>query len=95
MAECTISPVSTKAERAVWVDYVYEANAGDPSFVPQLRGEEIKKITAGGNPFHEHARVELFLARAGGRVVGRISAHIDELAIGQPAEQGMGPGTGN
>ena len=95
MAECTISPVSTKAERAVWVDYVYEANAGDPSFVPQLRGEEIKKITAGGNPFHEHARVELFLSRAGGRVVGRISAHIDELAIGQPAEQGMGPGTGN
>jgi hypothetical protein len=28
-------------------------------------------------------------------VVGRISAHIDELAIAQPAEQGMGPGTGN
>jgi len=95
MADFTISPVSTKAERAVWVDYVYEANAGDPSFVPQLRGEEIKKVTIGGNPFHEHARVQLFLARAGGRVVGRISAHIDELAIGQPAEQGMGPGTGN
>ena len=94
MAEVTISPVSTKAERAVWVDYVYEANAGDPSFVPQLRGEEIKKVTIGGNPFHEHARVQLFLARAGGRVVGRISAHIDELAVGQPAEQGMGPGTG-
>jgi hypothetical protein len=28
-------------------------------------------------------------------VVGRISAHIDKLALAQPAEQGMGPGTGN
>jgi hypothetical protein len=28
-------------------------------------------------------------------VVGRISAHIDELALAQPAEQGLGAGTGN
>jgi GNAT superfamily N-acetyltransferase len=28
-------------------------------------------------------------------VVGRISAHIDHLALAQPPEQGMGPGTGN
>lgn len=95
MADFTISPVSTKADRAAWVDYVYAANAGDPYFVPQLRGEEIEKVTPGGNPFHEHARVQLFLARANGRIVGRISAHIDELALGQPVEQGMGPGTGN
>jgi len=95
MADFTISPVSTKADRAAWVDYVYVANAGDPHFVPQLRGEEIEKVTPGGNPFHEHARLQLFLARASGRIVGRISAHIDELALRQPAEQGMGPGTGN
>ena len=95
MADFTISPVSTKADRAAWVDYVYVANAGDPHFVPQLRGEEIEKVTPGGNPFHEHARLQLFLARASGRIVGRISAHIDELALRQPVEQGMGPGTGN
>ena len=28
-------------------------------------------------------------------MVGRISAHYDELALAQPPEQGMGPGTGN
>jgi GNAT superfamily N-acetyltransferase len=39
--------------------------------------------------------MQLFLARSGGKDVGRISAHIDELALAQPAEQGMGPGTGN
>lgn len=95
MAAFTISPVTTKAERGQWVDYVYTANAADPNFVPQLRAEEIEKITPGGNPFHEHARLQLFLAKQGSKVVGRISAHIDELALAQPVEQGMGPGTGN
>lgn len=95
MAAITISPVTTKAERGQWVDYVYTANAGDPNFVPQLRAEEIEKITPGGNPFHEHARMQLFLAKDGNRIVGRISAHIDELALAAPVEQGMGPGTGN
>ena len=95
MGAITITPVTTKAERGQWVDFVYKANAADPNFVPQLRAEEIEKITPGGNPFHEHARCQLFLARRDGVVVGRISAHIDELALKQPAEQGMGPGTGN
>lgn len=96
MSTITITPALSKAEREAWVDHVYTANAADPCFVPQLRGEEIKKITAGGNPFHEHARCEFFLARDGaGKVVGRIAAIIDELALGQPVEQGMGPGTGN
>lgn len=52
-------------------------------------------LTPGKNPFHEHARMQLFLAWRGGTAVGRISAHIDELALTQPASQGMGPGTGN
>jgi hypothetical protein len=95
MAAIAITPVTTKAERGQWVDYVYTANAADPSFVPQLRAEELEKVTPGGNPFHEHARCQLFLAKDGNRIVGRISAHIDELALTQPAEQGMGPGTGN
>jgi hypothetical protein len=83
-------------DRAAFVDYVYVANAGDPNFVPQLRDEEIKKFTPGKNPFFEHARCQLYLARdAAGKVVGRISAHIDELALAQPPEQGMGPGTGH
>ena len=37
----------------------------------------------------------MFLAERAGKVVGRISAHIDHLALAQPVEQGMGPGTGN
>ncbi len=93
--ETIIIPVGTKAERAEFVDFGFRANAGDPSYVPNLRSEELGKFTPGKNPFFEHARCRLFLAKRGNKVVGRISAHIDSLALAQPVEQGMGPGTGN
>jgi hypothetical protein len=93
--EVVITTVASKADREAFVDLAYALNAGDPNWVPELRGTELKKYTPGENPFFEHARCQLFLARRDGKVVGRISAHIDELALAQPPEQGMGPGTGN
>ncbi|WP_067736835.1 hypothetical protein [Novosphingobium naphthalenivorans] len=93
--ELVITPVSSKADRAAFVDCAYRLNAADQNWVANLRSEEIAKFTPGKNPFFDHARCQLFLARRGGRIVGRISAHIDELALTQPVEQGMGPGTGN
>ena len=94
MAELVIEPISGKADRAAFVDYAYRRNAGDPNWAPNLRMEEIEKFTPGKNPYFDHARVQLFLARRGGQVVGRIAAHIDEVALAQPVERGMGPGTG-
>ncbi len=89
-----ISPVTTKRDRDTFVDFGFRINAPDQNYVPNLRGEELAKFTPGKNPYFEHARCQLFLARQGGAVVGRIAAHIDELALAQSAEQGMGPGTG-
>lgn len=94
MGELTVTPVTNDAERGEFVDLLYRLNEGDPNFVPQLRSEEIERYTPGKNPYFEHARCQLFVARAGLRPVGRIAAHIDELALTQPACQGMGPGTG-
>jgi len=93
-AEFVITEVNDKAGREAFVDLLYRLNTDDPNFVPQLRSEEIERYTPGGNPYFEHARCQLFLARRGNAVVGRIAAHIDELALAQPPEQGMGPGTG-
>ncbi len=89
-----VTPVTSKADFNAFVDLSYRLNASDPNWVPQLRGEEVAKFSPGGNPFFEHARYQYFLARRGGELVGRISAHIDELALTQPEDQGMGPGTG-
>jgi GNAT superfamily N-acetyltransferase len=95
MGELTVTPVAGKRDLGEFVDLAYRLNAADPNWVPNLRSEEIEKFTPGRNPFFAHARRQLFLARRDGRAVGRISAHIDELALAQPASQGMGPGTGN
>ena len=91
----SIIPVKTKADKREFVELAFRLNRGDPAWVPPLKGEAFDLLTPGKNPWFEHGRAQLFLARRDGRTVGRISAHIDELALTQPAEQGMGPGTGN
>ena len=90
-----IRPVTSKADRKAFVDLPFRLYANDPAWVPPLKDEVHGLITPGKNPWFEHGEAQLFLAEAGGRVTGRISAHIDHLALTQPAEQGMGPGTGN
>ena len=92
--DITVTPANTQSDREAFVDFGFRINAADANFVPNLRSEELSKFTPGKNPFFEHARCQLFLARRGGEVIGRIAAHIDELALAQPPEQGMGPGTG-
>jgi hypothetical protein len=94
-SEIVITPVETKAERKAFVEVAYRLNASDPVWVPPLRMEAMELVTPGKNPFFDHADVQLFLARRGGAVAGRISAHIDHLAIAMDPAQGMGPGTGN
>ena len=93
--DVSITPVSSKADRIAFVDVAYRINRDDPAWVPPLRMEAIELITPGKNPFFEHADVQLFLAKRGGAVVGRISAHIDRLATAMDPAQGMGPGVGN
>lgn len=93
--EISIQPVSGKRDLAAFIDCAYRLNASDPNWVAPLRSEAAEMVTPGKNPFFDHARVQFFLARRNGDVVGRISAHIDELSLGQPPEQGMGPGVGN
>ena len=92
--DLVIAPVSGKAGRARFVDLGRAFSARLPHFVPQLRREQLELVDPAKNPFFDHAEVQLFIAEANGRDVGRISAHIDRLALAMPAEQGFGPGTG-
>ena len=95
MTDIQIVPVADKTGEREFIELPYRLYADDPHWVPPLRSDVRELLNRKKNPFFDHARMQLFLARADGRVVGRISAHIDELALAQPAEQGMGPGTGN
>ena len=93
-AELSIEPVTDKRGRAAFVDLGRAFSDRLPHFVPQIRSEQLELVDPGKNPFFGHARAQLFIAKAAGRPVGRISAHIDELALAMPADQGFGPGTG-
>ncbi|MBA4051319.1 MAG: N-acetyltransferase, partial [Erythrobacter sp.] len=93
-AQIEIEPVSDKRGRAAFVDLGRAFSDRLPHFVPQIRSEQIELVDPDKNPFFGHARVQLFIARAGGKPVGRISAHIDELALAMPVEKGFGPGIG-
>ncbi|SCW67227.1 hypothetical protein SAMN02927924_02007 [Sphingobium faniae] len=93
--DLVISPVSSRSELKAFVDLPWRLYANDPHWVPPLKSEVYGIITPGKNPFFDHAEAQYFLARRGHKVVGRISAHFDRLAQSMPAEQGMGPGTGN
>ena len=89
-----IRPISTQADRKRFVDLPFRLYRDDPNWVPPLKGEALGLITPEKNGWYSHAKAQLFLAEDQGRVVGRISAHIDTLALTMPPEQGFGPGTG-
>lgn len=93
-ANVVIDPVDGKKGRAEFVDVGRAFSARLPHFVPQLRSEQLELVDPARNPFFGHASHQLFIARRGGRAVGRISAHIDKLALELPREQGFGPGAG-
>ena len=93
-AAIEITPVTTKRARKAFVDLPFRLYRDDPNWVPPLKGEALGLITPEKNGWFSHATAQLFLARRGGAIVGRISAHIDTLALTMPAAQGFGPGCG-
>lgn len=88
-APVTIRPVRTRKDKKQFVDFAWEVYKDDPAWVPPLKDEVHGLITPGKNPWFEHAKAELWLAERGGKVVGRISAQVDELV-----QEHMGKGIG-
>ena len=86
--------VSNSGDKKKFIELAYRINARDPNWVPPLKSDVASTIDPKKNGWFSHAEGQLFLAERNGRPVGRISAHIDFLALEQPPEQGFGPGTG-
>jgi GNAT superfamily N-acetyltransferase len=88
-APLTIRPVESKKDKKAFVDFAWDVYRDDPAWVPPLKDEVHSLITPGKNPWFEHAKAKLWLAERGGKVVGRISAQVDDLV-----QEHMGQGTG-
>ncbi|WP_390583740.1 N-acetyltransferase [Erythrobacter sp. MTPC3] len=93
-AKISIEAIHDKKGRTRFVDLGRAFASRLQNSVPQLRSEQLELVDPDKNPFFEHARAQFYIAHRGGKPVGRISAHIDELALDMPPEQGFGPGTG-
>ncbi|SDA31833.1 N-acetyltransferase [Sphingomonas sp. NFR15] len=90
----TIRPIESKADRKKFIELPFRLYANDPNWVPPLKGEALGLVTPEKNGWFSHAKAQLFLAERNGAVVGRVSAHIDTLALEMPSDQGFGPGCG-
>lgn len=93
-ADISIEAVNDKRGRARFVDLGREFAARLEHSVPQLRSEQLELVNPNKNPLFGHARAQLFIAHRNEGAVGRIAAHIDDLTLAAPPEQGFGPGTG-
>ena len=85
----TVRPVATSTDRKAFVDFAWDAYKDDSAWIPPLKDEVHGLLNPKKNPWFEHAKAQLWLAERGGKVVGRISAQVDELVL-----EHMGAGTG-
>ena len=59
----TIRPVESKKDKNAFVDFAWEVYKDDPAWIPPLKDEVHGLITPGKNPWFEHARAQLWLAK--------------------------------
>ena len=85
----TIRPVESKADRKAFVDFAWEVYRDDPHWIPPLKDEVHGLLDPKKNPWFGHGRAQLWLAERNGKVVGRVSAQVDDLV-----QVHMEPGTG-
>jgi GNAT superfamily N-acetyltransferase len=72
-----VRPVAGRGDLNTFIKLPWRLYRNEPNWVPPLLFERKRFFDRERNPFFKHAEVEFFLARRDGRVVGRITAHID------------------
>jgi len=77
----TVRPVTSRGDRARFLDLPYSHYAGERHFVPPLRMDQNNAVTPGKNPLFEHGKMQLFLAERAGEVVGRIAGIVNGMHL--------------
>ena len=76
-----IHPVSTKHDLKSFIELPYTLYRDDPLWVAPLRSEQWSQFNPAKNPMLDHCTYQLFLLKEGNKVLGRISAFTDRLAL--------------
>ncbi len=72
-----VRPVASKSDLNTFIKLPWRLYRNEPNWVPPLLFERKRFFDRQRNPFFRHAEAEYFLAWRDGRVVGRVTAHID------------------
>ena len=80
LEQLQIIPVSGSRLLRRFIDLPWTLYADDPCWVPPLIMERKWHLSA-KNPYFEHADFQAWIACRGKRVVGRISAQVDQLHL--------------
>jgi GNAT superfamily N-acetyltransferase len=75
--DVSVEQVDGASGRDEFVRFQLEHYAGDSNFVPPIVAERRDFLDPKVNPFFQQARAAYFLARRGGKTVGRIAACVD------------------
>lgn len=76
-APISVEPITDAKGITELVKFPFKLYRGDPNWVPPFIEERRDFFDPRKNPFYEHARYQLFLARRGGETVGTIGAVIN------------------
>lgn len=69
-----IIPVTTKKQRAEFIDFPHDLYMGDPNYVPELFMAQDDLLNPDKHPFYKNSSAQLFLAYKDKKIVGRIAA---------------------
>src|SRR3954452_23800924 len=77
MSRVEVTEVKTRQERDAFIKFQWTIYRDDPAWVPPLILERKEFLDRKKHPFYQHGDAALFLARRGGKIVGRIMASDD------------------
>lgn len=86
----TLHKVETKNDIKDFINVTRTVYADDPHWIQPLMIERLEAFSPDKNPYFEHADVQMWVAKDGNTLVGRISAQIDHLA-----QEKWGPNLGH
>lgn len=86
-SDIVVTPVAGKSDLNAFIALPKRLYAGHKGYIPHLDSERREAFTPGKNPLFGHVEVQFFLARRGGRVVGRISAQVDRAYLERYQDQ--------
>lgn len=77
MSSITTELVTTRSQQNEFVEFPWELYKDDPNWIPPLRQNLKELVNFMPHPFYARNRVQCFLARRAGQVVGRIAAIVN------------------